>query len=669
MKSARLATFVALLFVCTTVQAARFNELLANYRDLKLGEAYSVSQLTYTIGHMKVTVASGSAARVMAGSEVAGLFFKGDGSFTYQSADAIEAPLVAFNAKRQSHLAMKADAGTTTLTGTFTEMLLLAAGAPLPEMSAPATQVASASPLESDFESHRELFAQENASPLHLLMQQKLAFPATKVARIEFRGGRDELVYAFDGAESHDETLYTLHRPQFADSRIRKILFPAVLSRQPIDHDPRVSQPPPFYLTAIDYTLTADGDNANFVVTESISRQGPQQGVLRFDMNDVEYTESSTRRYHVASVTDEKGNALPFDHDAGDLLVGVEGLGGESLTLKFTIDGNFLVRWGGDNAWQLGTTAWFPQPDLGGQFYTIHSVVKVKKPFIAFAPGDTMGRSEQGDYNVVENKVTQPVQFAVVHAGKYNVYEQKKGDLTVRVASYAGRNDRAGKQLSDLTFSFVAYYEYFLGPFPWKEFNIIQVNTFGYGQAPPATMFITNEAFNSILGEVNQFFSEGINERFAHEIAHQYWGHVVKMPSTEEQWLTESFAEYSAALALRKYQGDAVYNRLVRKWKSDAKQATSVAPIPLANLIEDTDAMEGFRHRFELLYAKGPYLLSVLHKELGDQMFLSFMKSYQKSFRWKFGSTNTVAGMLQFITKKDYQPFFEKYYWGTAMPD
>ena len=49
-------------------------------------------------------------------------------------------------------------------------------------------------------------------------------------------------------------------------------------------------------------------------------------------------------------------------------------------------------------------------------------------------------------------------------------------------------------------------------------------------------------------------------------------------------------------------------------------------------------------------------------------MFLTFLKSYQKSFRWKFGSTKTVAGMLKFLTKKDYEPFFEANYWGTGMP-
>lgn len=54
---------------------------------------------------------------------------------------------------------------------------------------------------------------------------------------------------------------------------------------------------------------------------------------------------------------------------------------------------------------------------------------------------------------------------------------------------------------------------------------------------------------------------------------------------------------------------------------------------------------------------------------LGDETFLTFLKSYQKSFKGKYGNTAMVMGLLQFLTKKDYAPFFEQYYYGTAMPD
>ena len=225
------------------------------------------------------------------------------------------------------------------------------------------------------------------------------------------------------------------------------------------------------------------------------------------------------------------------------------------------------------------------------------------------------------------------------------------------------------KQLTNLAFGIIEFYENFLGPFPFPEFNILQINEYGFGRAPPGVMFITNEAFNPLMGEENQFFSQGANERFAHEIAHQYWAHVVKMPSAEEQWLTESFAEYSAAVFLKEFKGQSTYDHLVRHWKLRASDATAVCPIPLANRVRvESDFRQQFLIRTGLIYDKGALLLAALHKELGDQTFLTFLKSYQKTFRWKFGSTKTIEGLLQFLTKKDYTPFFEANYWGTGMP-
>src|SRR5258708_30728016 len=49
-----------------------------------------------------------------------------------------------------------------------------------------------------------------------------------------------------------------------------------------------------------------------------------------------------------------------------------------------------------DSFWELGTASWFPQPDLNGQYYTIHSIVKVKQPYTAFARGEgRVRRSEE----------------------------------------------------------------------------------------------------------------------------------------------------------------------------------------------------------------------------------------------------------------------------------
>ncbi|MGZ5474388.1 MAG: hypothetical protein ACXW31_17515, partial [Thermoanaerobaculia bacterium] len=86
-------------------------------------------------------------------------------------------------------------------------------------------------------------------------------------------------------------------------------------------------------------------------------------------------------------------------------------------------------------------------------------------------------------------------------------------------------------------------------------------------------------------------------------------------------------------------------------------------------LVNPGDPLTGMIMRTGLIYAKGAYLLAALHRELGDVMFLTFLKSYQRNFRGKYGTTTDVIGLLTFLTKKDYAPFFEQYFYGTAMPD
>jgi aminopeptidase N len=312
---------------------------------------------------------------------------------------------------------------------------------------------------------------------------------------------------------------------------------------------------------------------------------------------------------------------------------------------------------------------WFPQPDLSGQYFTVHATVKVKKPFLPFAPGRTVRRVEEGDWNVLETRIDKPVQFMVVLAGKYGFDEATENGVTVRVASYGRRNDMGIKKLLKLAHKVIAYYEPFLGKFPFEEFNIVEIHSLGFGQAPPGFMFITSEAFNPIEGTVNQIFSRGVNERFAHEIAHQYWGHVVKMPDHEEQWLTESFAEICAGLFVRDLRGKSDFQGLVDGWRSRAKDAADTAPIPLANRIRnDGDPGVAARDRTYLLYFKGPSLLNAIRQEIGEQAFLTFLSSVQATFRWKFANTKNVETVVEAVTKKDWKPFFDANYWGTAMP-
>jgi len=661
--------FAALVLLCaSSAFAATESDLLRELRTPVLAAPVTVSNVTLNVGHLRLTLASGSAAKLTAAGEAVGFFFKGTGRFEYV-AEATEMPVVTRNVKTDSHATLT---GATINGDVIEALVLLAAAAPDLGTSPAGTG------LEDGLKAHQVIFQRAQIDPgSHLIAAHRLGLPGSG-AYIEIVTPKDKLVYEYDPTDLQKESLTAVHPANgyVPDKNLASFLYPTTLSSQPVGRDVREYAKPLFTITALDYSLVTEGDNARLEMTETIAPHLAGQRAFRFSLDNALFIGDNKppRHVHLVSVADEQGKALSFAHESDNLLVTLPVAATQPFNLRFVIDGDFLIREDGDNAWQLANFSWYPKSrNWAGNFFTVHSLIKVKKPFIPIAQGTTVVRKEEGGYNVVENVVDKPIAFPIVEGGKYHLVEEKRKDRIIRVAAYGISNDQAAKTLTDLAFAFIEYYEYFLGPFPWKEFNIIQVNSFGYGQAPDATMFITNEAFNPLRGagqaEITpeQIYSQGVNERFAHEIAHQYWGSSVKMPSAEEQWLTETFAEYSAALVLKKFKGEGTYNRMVNTWRAQARQSAAIAPIPYANRIGG-DGFLAYAARNQLLYNKGPVLLAVIHKKLGDEKFLTFMKSYVKSFQGKFGTTTDVAGLLGFMTKEDWKPFFEQYYWGLAMP-
>jgi hypothetical protein len=668
MRRSLIATSFALLCYIS-LHAAETNvaALAEAYEHPKLAPAAKVQGLSVGIGNMTFELTSGSASAVSAGGQVVGLYFVGTGKYTYQTAEPVEAPLVVMESKKILGRTAEKQGDALTIQADFTELYLLTGGVPLPDLNA-----GDGEPLDERFKKHQEKFAHSRLTPSsHLLIRQRLDRPVSPVAVAEIDAA-EAAVYIYDTVEAKSETLvgFTHHRGM-AIRELSEAWFTAIVSEQPVGRNRRSFVDPAFLLSDLDYTLTAgDGDSATLSVTETIQPRSIPQDAYRFNLlSNVWDTNGRSREFHLLSVKDDAGHDVAYHFAKNSLIVGLPQKTNAPFKLHFEIAGDFLFHPHSDSFWELGVYPWFPQPDLNGQYYTVHSLVKVKQPYTAFAPGDTIARTREGDYNVVENRLDKPVQFAVVLAGKYGVFEEKHEDVTIRVASYAGQNDAAMKQLSNLAYKMIKFYEPWLGPFPFKEFNIIEIHELGYGQAPPATMFITKEAFNPLSSQENQIFSKGINHRFAHEIAHQYWGIVVKMGSFEEQWITEAFAEYSSSLVIKKLKGDGAYASMIATWRANANDAAKVAPIPLANRITIPNDFRSFLDRTFLIYDKGAYVLAVLHKQVGDDKFFTFMRSLQGIFAWKFLTTRDIAKVMQKVDDgKDYVPFFEHYYWGTEMP-
>jgi len=664
-----LALLVSALTAAASFAAeSKLSTLVDGYALPTTGEAKQIAApISIHISNLTLELSSGDVAPITVDGAPAGLFFVGKGKYVYQSTDPIETALVTYETKRFKRAASSGSAGMT-ITGEFENALIRSGGIELPALTG-----APALSLQLPLASHVEHFKKARwTPPSHLLIRQRLDNPSAQVAVVEL-GGPEENGYILDTIERKEERFIALvtNRDYESIPALRGALFDMTMAAQPVGRRRADFLQPRFLLRNIDYTMTEGAKGLmNLSIAETIVPRTDAQSVFRFNLENGVFTgDADFKPLHIDAVTGDNGKPLAFHFEQSSVLVELPAkvAAGTQTTVRFEISGNILVHPDGDNYWQLGTSYWFPRPDLNGEFYTVHSVVKARKPFVPFTPGDTVARREEGDLNVVESTIDKPVQFTVAHAGKYAITDTKFDKLTVHVATYAGSNEAASKQLALLASQMIAYYEPFLGPFPFRELNIIEIPELGFGQAPPGTIFITKEAFTPGLGTLNRAYSKGINQRFAHEIAHQYWGIVTKMGSWEEQWLTEAFAEYVSSQIEKELKGPNGYNALLDYWRSDAKLASSYAPIPLANRIESFDEIAGMS-RTRLLYGKGPYLLAVIHRTVGDQKFLSLLRNLQGRFAWRFLTTKDVVETLSKIDGKDWQPFFDRYFRGQEIP-
>ncbi|HEX8152329.1 MAG TPA: M1 family aminopeptidase [Thermoanaerobaculia bacterium] len=657
------------LLLCLLVSSSAFAQdsvksLADRNSKPQIGPASPVENLVLTSGRMRITLVRGAAAPVRAGDEVIGLFFAGSGQFAYTADEPVELPAVK-TMLRNMKASAKIDERTNVISGTFAELMWTAPG------RVPALSGTAAEAIAEKFEANRADFGENRETvPMNLFVLQKLNAPAAKPVVAEFRGD-DEWIYTYDDVQRREESLERTFGFPLADHRERRrFRYLATISSIPLGRTRRDLAPLPFLLTKLDYDVTAsDQKDVTIKTRQTFVPTANGLRAIALALDEEEYVDDKAPRHlRVKKIATADGKELDWFHRRGELLVTLPAptVANKPFDLAFETEGDILYRPQNSSFWRLDS-AWYPQPAMAAAVFASKGIVRVKGNWTPFTAGKTLARRSENGYNVVEAQLDTPTSGLFVAAGKYTYEEEKRGNLTIRTASYAGANKPGMKKITDLAFNMIKYYEWFLGPFPVEELNIIEVDDYGWGQAPAGFVFITSEAFQPILGEENQFFSEGINERIAHEIAHQYWGNNVRLAGFEENWISEAFAEYSAALLLKKFQGDAVYNRLVSTWRTNANAMSKYGPVALAGRIYNP-SMPG-NERFYLWYHKGALLLAALHKQLGDEQFLTFMKSYQKSFKGKPALTKDVEGLLGFMTKQDYTPFFDKYYWGTGMPE
>lgn len=148
----------------------------------------------------------------------------------------------------------------------------------------------------------------------------------------------------------------------------------------------------------------------------------------------------------------------------------------------------------------------------------------------------------------------------------------------------------------------------------------------------------------------------------AHELGHQWFGDNVTCSGWKDIWVNEGFASYSEYLALEHLDPAGKDN-----WMTDTHDNVLSEPGGSVYVADSTNVSRIFDSR--LTYDKGAAIIHSMRFELdNDSMFFLTLQNYQQQFKYKVGSANNFKSVLENTSGKDFNDFFNQWYYGEGYP-
>jgi hypothetical protein len=153
----------------------------------------------------------------------------------------------------------------------------------------------------------------------------------------------------------------------------------------------------------------------------------------------------------------------------------------------------------------------------------------------------------------------------------------------------------------------------------------------------------------------------------AHELAHQWWGQAVGWKNYHEQWLSEGFAQYFAALYAEQARGEEVFAGMLRQFRRWSLEESEHGPVYLgARLGHIEREPRVFR---ALVYNKGAAVLHMLRRLLGDDTFFDGVRRFYVDRRYQKAGTEDFKRAMETASGRALDRFFDRWVYGTAIPE
>jgi hypothetical protein len=199
----------------------------------------------------------------------------------------------------------------------------------------------------------------------------------------------------------------------------------------------------------------------------------------------------------------------------------------------------------------------------------------------------------------------------------------------------------------------LAYFSKWYGPYPYSTLSIIVPPKEGNGAGG-----MEYPTLITAFGATDSSPDTSLERTVVHEIGHQYFYGMVASNEFEEAWLDESFTSYAEDRLMEQEYG------IKTNLPLQSSLVTKSEPLNL-----ETWKYAGAESYSRNVYIRGKLVLKDIERQVGTKAMNSIMSTYARKFRFQHPTTSDFQKVVEKVTKKSWQPYFEDYIYGGGAPD